>query len=33
MVDPTMVVEKIILHDKPLPCSYFGPPEMRLNSL
>ncbi len=28
MVDPTVVVEKIIIHDAPLPVSYFGPPEM-----
>ena len=27
MVDPTVVVEKIILHDAPLPSSCFGPPE------
>jgi len=27
MVDPTIVVSKIVLHDKPLPDSYFGPPE------
>ena len=27
MVDPTVVVEKIIIHDSPLPNSYFGPPE------
>ena len=26
MVDPTVVVEKIIIHDSPLPVSYFGPP-------
>ena len=26
MVDPTIVVEKIIIHDVPLPASYFGPP-------
>ena len=27
MVDPTIVLEKIIIHDAPLPDSYFGPPE------
>jgi hypothetical protein len=27
MVDPGVVVQKIILHDRPLPESYFGPPE------
>jgi hypothetical protein len=27
MLDPTVVVMKIILHDAPLPASYFGPPE------
>jgi hypothetical protein len=27
MVDPGVVVEKIILSDRPLPESYFGPPE------
>jgi hypothetical protein len=26
MVDPTVVVQKIIVHDAPLPPSYFGPP-------
>jgi hypothetical protein len=26
MVDPTMVVEKIVVHDEPLPYSFFGPP-------
>jgi hypothetical protein len=26
MVDPTVVVERIIIHDSPLPASYFGPP-------
>jgi hypothetical protein len=31
MVDPTVVVQKIILHDSPLPDSYFGPPECELN--
>ena len=30
MVDPTVVVMKIILHDTPLPPSYFGPPENRV---
>ena len=29
MVDPTVVVQKIILHDAPLPDSYFGPPDSR----
>jgi hypothetical protein len=27
MVDPMVVVQKIVLHDQPLPLSYFGPPE------
>jgi hypothetical protein len=27
MVDPTVVVQKFVLHDQPLPSSYFGPPE------
>ncbi|MGN6626330.1 MAG: glycosyl hydrolase 115 family protein [Tepidisphaeraceae bacterium] len=27
MVDPTLVLQKVIVHDKPLPPSYFGPPE------
>jgi len=27
MVDPTVVLMKIIIHDTPLPASYFGPPE------
>jgi hypothetical protein len=31
MVDPTVVVMKVVLHDAPLPASYFGPPEMKLN--
>ena len=26
MVDPTMVVQSVIIHDAPLPESYFGPP-------
>jgi hypothetical protein len=32
MVDPTVVVMKVVLHDAPLPASYFGPPEITLNS-
>ena len=33
MVDPTVVVMKFIIHDAPLPASYFGPPEsVRLGS-
>jgi hypothetical protein len=28
MVDPTVVVMKIVLHDAPVPASYFGPLEM-----
>jgi len=32
MVDPTIVVQKIIIHDRPLPASYFGPPESAPNS-
>ena len=31
MVDPTVVVQKVIIHDKTLPISYFGPPERTLN--
>lgn len=32
MVDPTVVVMKVVIHDAPLPASYFGPPEsVRLN--
>ena len=31
MVDSTMVVQKIVLNDGPLPASYFGPLEMSLN--
>lgn len=27
MVDPTVVVMKVVIHDAPLPTSYFGPPE------
>jgi hypothetical protein len=27
MVDPTVVLMKIVVHDSPLPPSYFGPPE------
>jgi hypothetical protein len=27
MVDPTVVIMKIVIHDSPLPPSYFGPPE------
>ena len=27
MVDPTVVVMEVIIHDAPLPASYFGPPE------
>jgi hypothetical protein len=28
MVDPTVVVMKVVIHDAPLPASYFGPPEL-----
>jgi len=31
MVDPTVVVQKIIIHDTDLPYSYFGPPASTLN--
>jgi hypothetical protein len=27
MVDPGIVIEKIIVSDRPVPESYFGPPE------
>jgi len=30
MIDPA-VVQKIVIHDKDLPYSYFGPPENSLN--
>jgi hypothetical protein len=30
MVDPTVVVEKIIIHETDLPYSYFGPPATKL---
>jgi len=30
MVDPGIVVQKIIINDRPLPESYFGPPESKL---
>ena len=32
MVDPTVVVMKIVIHDSPLPLSYFGPPERKFGS-
>lgn len=31
MVDPTVLVEKIVIHDQELPTSYFGPPCRPLN--
>lgn len=31
MVDPTVVVQKVIVHGEKLPASYFGPPECALN--
>ena len=31
MVDPTIVVEKIVIHDKPLPRSYFGPQSAKIS--
>jgi len=33
MVDPTVVAMKVVIHDAPLPRSYFGPPEMKLNRI
>lgn len=30
MVDPGVVLEKLIISDKPLPSSYFGPPQSYL---
>jgi len=33
MVDPTVVVQKIIIHDTDLPYSYFGPLESTLNQV
>jgi hypothetical protein len=33
MVDPTVVVQKIIIHDTKLPYSFFGPPENILNGV
>ncbi len=32
MVDPTVVLQKIIVYDAPLPESYFGPPESRIGT-
>lgn len=31
MVDPTIVLQKIVLSDSPLPDTYFGPPSQHLN--
>jgi hypothetical protein len=31
MVDPTIVVQKTVLSDSPLPDSYFGPPSTPRN--
>ena len=31
MVDPTVVLMKIVLHDAPLPASYFGPPDVSIH--
>jgi hypothetical protein len=31
MVDPTVVIQKVIIYEKTLPASYFGPPERTLN--
>ncbi|KQQ40067.1 hypothetical protein ASF61_04510 [Duganella sp. Leaf126] len=31
MVDPSLVVQKIVLHDSPLPDTYFGPPSQPRN--
>ena len=33
MVDPTVVIMKIVIHDSPLPPSYFGPPERKYGSI
>lgn len=32
MVDPGIVVEKIVIHDAPLPPSYFGPPAQTMRT-
>jgi hypothetical protein len=31
MIDPRIVVQKLIIHSGDLPVSYFGPPEMKVN--
>jgi hypothetical protein len=31
MVDPTVVLMKVMIHDESLPASYFGPPETSLH--
>ncbi len=31
MVDPTVVIQKIVIYDSTLPASYFGPPERPAN--
>jgi len=33
MVDPAIIVQKIIIHDADLPHSYFGPPDSARNGL
>ena len=32
MVDPAIVVQKIVIHDEDLPNSYFGPPTLPIDA-